>query len=491
MKTRIVTTCLVAVLAITTTAQAEVVIEMVTVGDPGNTATMMVGSGEWHWPDAPAGAVADVFRIAKYEVTAGQYTEFLNAKATTDDTSLLLYNGQMGTDPDLSVNGNVGDPVYGCKINRSGVSGSYTYTAVAPDLPVNYVSWGDAARFTNWMHNGQGSGDIEAGVYELNGANTTAALKPVYIAGRAADATIFLPNLDEWVKAAHYDPALNGGAGGYYVVPTTSDIYPAARVPVAGANTANIDVALIQGNTDALLDVGTFFNTTSPYGAFDMTGNVNEWIGDTYIRSDWGFNSLAMGNAFAQPPGAHNPWAAKSGGLEGQNNFRRGFRLAAPGADVGIPGDFDEDGDIDSSDIGLLCANFTGSGNPANDPKYDLDGDGDTDQADMDMLIHDLVEITGGDGTGTEYGDFDLDGDIDTTDLTILATNFGVGTTWAQGNANCDLVIDTTDLAIMATNFGFVASGAVPEPATLFVMGCGAIGLLRRPRSKIRRGRRA
>ena len=141
------------------------------------------------------------------------------------------------------------------------------------------------------------------------------------------------------------------------------------------------------------------------------------------------------------------------------------------------PGDMDEDGDIDSDDIGLLCANLTGPGVPPSDPKYDLDGDGDADQTDMDMLIHDLVEITGGDGTGTEYGDFDLDGDVDTTDLTILATNYGVGTTWALGNANCDLLIDTTDLTILATNFGFVASGAVPEPATLSLLALGAAGL--------------
>jgi formylglycine-generating enzyme required for sulfatase activity len=26
------------------------------------------------------------------------------------------------------------------------------------DRPVNYVSWGDAARFANWLHNGQPSG---------------------------------------------------------------------------------------------------------------------------------------------------------------------------------------------------------------------------------------------------------------------------------------------------------------------------------------------
>ena len=144
------------------------------------------------------------------------------------------------------------------------------------------------------------------------------------------------------------------------------------------------------------------------------------------------------------------------------------------------PGDFDDDGDVDADDIGDLCANLTGPGVPPSDPMYDLDGDGDADSADMDMLIHDLVEITGGDGTGTEYGDFDLDGDIDTTDLTILATNFGVGTTWLEGNANCDLVIDTTDLTILATNFGFVASGAVPEPATMTLLALGGLAALRR-----------
>ena len=153
------------------------------------------------------------------------------------------------------------------------------------------------------------------------------------------------------------------------------------------------------------------------------------------------------------------------------------------------PGDFDRDGDVDADDIDDLCANMTGEGVPPIDPKYDLDGDNDTDSADMDILIHDLVETAV--GVGTEYADFNLDGEVNTTDLTILATNFGIGSTWAEGNANCDTDVNTTDLTILATNFGFIAAGAVPEPATLFVMGCGAIGLLRRCRSKIRRGGRA
>ena len=82
------------------------------------------------------------------------------------------------------------------------------------------------------------------------------------------------------------------------------------------------------------------------------------------------------------------------------------------------------------------------------------------------------------------YPDFNKDLTIDTTDLTILATSFGqTALSWEHGDANFDGVIDTTDLTILATNFGFVASAdTIPEPATLLVMGCGAIGLLRRRR---------
>ncbi len=228
-----------------------------------------------------------------------------------------------------------------------------------------------------------------------------------------------------------------------------------------------------------------------------------------FYDMEWYFGSHLFGGASAGPQLLATFRIVSDLGPYGETFFQSIGSGLAPtdpilGPGVGAPplaGDFDGDGDVDADDINDLCANITGSGNPANDPKYDLDGDGDTDQADMDEMIHELVEITGGDGTGTEYGDFDLDGDIDTTDLTILATNFGVGTTWSEGNANCDLVIDTTDLTILATNFGFVASGAVPEPMTLCLMGCGAIGLLRRRRrrrpkarrggSKIRRGGRA
>ena len=64
-------------------------------GNPGNTGELS-GDGVWpggNGPDAIVGAVDYVYEIGKYEVTAGQYTEFLNAVAATDTYG--LYNTDM------------------------------------------------------------------------------------------------------------------------------------------------------------------------------------------------------------------------------------------------------------------------------------------------------------------------------------------------------------------------------------------------------------
>jgi len=153
---------------------------------------------------------------------------------------------------------------------------------------------------------------------------------------------------------------------------------------------------------------------------------------------------------------------------------------------IAPPGDFDLDGDVDDADIDMLC-DFIRNG-LAYDSLYDVSGPGEdgvpdsvVDTNDLDYHIRALVETAV--GNGTEYADFNLDGMVDTTDLTRLATNYGAGDwKWDEGNANrnIDLVIDTTDLAILATYYGFVASpDAIPEPMTLSVLVLGASGLLR------------
>jgi len=258
-----------AVLLAAGAAQADITIETVPVGNPGNAADTRTQSDG----TSGYGAVAYEYNIGKYEVTAGQYTAFLNAVAATDIYS--LYNTNMWSDN------------YGCKIRRSGSSGSYTYS-VAGDYanrPVNFVSWGDSVRFANWLTNGQGSGSTETGAYNLNGAMTNAQLMAVAVPSasqRAAWSTgakpyFLLTSEDEWYKAAYHDKnaAL---AATYFVYPTGSNTAPTAT------NVANqLSVAPGSANyhyvVDSPTNVGAYNSkpSTSAYGTFDQGGNLAEW----------------------------------------------------------------------------------------------------------------------------------------------------------------------------------------------------------------------
>ncbi len=135
-------------------ASAEVTFDWTIVGNPDNAADPL------NEGDIPGiGSVAVEYRIAKYEVTNDQYVQFLNAVAATNANG--LYNGSMGS------NARGG-------ITQNGSSGSFTYS-VKTDMgnkPVNYVSFLDAMRFVNWLHNGQPTGaqdasTTETGVYTI------------------------------------------------------------------------------------------------------------------------------------------------------------------------------------------------------------------------------------------------------------------------------------------------------------------------------------
>ena len=148
------------------------------------------------------------------------------------------------------------------------------------------------------------------------------------------------------------------------------------------------------------------------------------------------------------------------------------------------PGDFDGDGDIDPDDADAICANV-GSLDPVVIAKYDVDLDGDVDEDDLITFVETLMEYdTDGDGVadgqGTFRGDFNADGSVNGTDLSIMSGSFGTPAGFAGGNANCDAAVNGTDLSILSSQFGNVATAAIPEPVTLGLLGVGSIALLRR-----------
>ena len=247
-------------------------IDWVTVGDPGNTADT---DGDGY------GAVGYSYNIGKYEVTAGQYRDFLNAVDPTGANSKHLYNSSMDTES------------MGCQITRHEGS-TYDFSgrpsgteADWENRPVNYVSFYDTLRFCNWLHNGQGSGDTEDGAY-LMSLNAGVVWK--------SGALFFLPSEDEWYKAAYYDGAYDGATAEYFNYPTSSNTEPGY---VKDDLKLSNDTAITftdgvtdpgkyatydgDGGTDGIgapyyrTEVGEWENSASPYGTFDQGGNVWEW----------------------------------------------------------------------------------------------------------------------------------------------------------------------------------------------------------------------
>jgi sulfatase modifying factor 1 len=325
---RALTTSLLATVLLASAARADVFsmpgslksITFVPVGNPGN-AGQLTGESvpQGGGPDRISGAVSYNYNIGKHEVTAGHYTAFLNAVAKTDTHE--LYSTAMA-DP---------SGARGCNIQRTGSPGSYVYTVAADyaNRPVNYVSWGDCARFVNWVANGQPTGiqnlsSTENGTYFLNGVNSESTLITVT---RKAGAIYALPSEDEWHKAAFHKN--DGATGNYWKYATRSDTYPAnAVLPTDPGNNANFSSNNVYAIGDPYYrnEVGEYENSPSPYGTFDQDGNVWEFNESVLFGNEFG---LRGGSFFEGGGGAQNGSSgARYHTSPTYGNDRIGFRLS-------------------------------------------------------------------------------------------------------------------------------------------------------------------
>ena len=308
-------------------ARAGITYDMVTVGNAGN-ANDTVSDGY--------GAVAYSYQIGKYDVTIGQYTAFLNAADPSGTNPNDIYNSYMGTKLNIAGISYTSGASAGAKYAVIGPSGT-AYGQSGANRPITYVSWFDAARFTNWMTNGQGSGSTETGAYDL--ATAAAGIAPAKTPG----ATFYIPNENEWYKAAYYSPALNSGSGGYYAYATQSNTAP-GNVVGSTANQANwskVNTFSVTQSTsysasqNYLTDVGAFTNSGSYYGTFDQSGNVSQWndldgtAGSSRGSRGGGWDG---GSALFLSSSYSDSWAPS------YENNSIGFRLASPvSSPSGVP----------------------------------------------------------------------------------------------------------------------------------------------------------
>ena len=252
-----------------------VTIDMKTIGNPGNAAA---ANG--------MGAVPYVYQLGTYEVTNGEYAAFLNAVGGSNPFG--IYNANMGSD---NVNGG---------ITQSGSVGSFTYSVKTgfESRPVSYVSWYSAARFANWLHNGQTNNpaSLENGSYIMPSVVSGPVLS------RTAAATFVIPTANEWFKGAFHNGGLSSSS--YTTYGTNSNTLPTP----AASGSATPNVANFNSAGTAVLPVGAFSSSASAYGLYDTMGNVLEMTetanpnnGSQYYRMSGAFNtsSSVLTNNFA------------------------------------------------------------------------------------------------------------------------------------------------------------------------------------------------
>lgn len=258
--------------------------DFVTIGAPGNRHVTPAEAPRWDFDRfGPFGGVDYEFRITRTEVTNTQYLEFLDAYTKIPGRASGFWAAGRGIllegfDPH-------GNPIFQI----------WPGAEQAPADP----SWDFAARYVNWLHNDKGSQleDFETGAYDMSTFRTdpTTGMRTDQLE-RSPGSRYFIPNLDEWTKAAHYDPNKHGpGQEGYWYHPGGSDgVLVSGRPGDPGAQTgAGEDPSPYPHYFPA----GSFPDTDGPWGLLDTSGGASEWTETVLIPDSIGRERYVRGSS--------------------------------------------------------------------------------------------------------------------------------------------------------------------------------------------------
>jgi sulfatase-modifying factor enzyme 1 len=340
--------------------------EWVVINRPGNIAY----DGEFWDPETffpsktkSRGSVPYTYRISMLELTTAQYVEFFNTFAPFDRELSRLLDGVGG--------GFFGDPFYFGPGQRIVLNTSKRNPGM---IPIRGFSWRQAAMYCNWLHNGKSSdpASLQSGVYDTstftrNDNNTFNDQD-----SRSPGARFWIPSLDEWLKAVHFDPNRFGeNQPGWWQYPQRSDEPPVPGLPGEGTTSKGINSTVAVD-----LPLRSYVDVRSPWGLWDTSGasseHTEEW--DPTFSPDIHFARVIEGSGF------NNSIEKDSIEIFGKVGLiSGGLRLASA---VQPRADMNGDLFVDVNDLAYLLQRWGTS-----DVGADINGDGVVEGSDLGLML--------------------------------------------------------------------------------------------------------
>ncbi|MCC6970203.1 MAG: SUMF1/EgtB/PvdO family nonheme iron enzyme [Phycisphaerales bacterium] len=238
-----------------------------TIDHPGN--APYTGQDQWGHVSG-RGRVDYTYRISKVEVTTAQWMEFVNTYSTqSDDLKWFAFPDYWGATRDMNYHG----PGQRWKLRSAAGSANW---------PVTGITWRESAQFCNWLTNDKRKtlDAIASGAYDTSTFGWNQDVGFTDQSAHSPGAKFWIPTLDEWLKAVHYDPAKDNGKGGWWRYPNTSDTAPIPGIPGVGETSAGYEPYSYSDGFEVPL--GSYPNTLTPWGLLDATGGSSEWTESWY-----------------------------------------------------------------------------------------------------------------------------------------------------------------------------------------------------------------